>query len=650
MISINNISIHFTGIDLFNNVSFNIKDRDRIGLVGKNGAGKTTLLNIISGNIEPETGNVNIPNDYSIGFLPQEIHITSRKTIYNEAITAFHQALEIEQNIKQYTKEISQRTDYDSRDYMNIISLLNDASDKFSILGGNNMHENTEKVLTGLGFTRDDFTRSIKEFSGGWQMRVELAKILLQKPNLILLDEPTNHLDIESIQWLEEFLSSYKGSVIVVSHDRAFLDNVTNRTIEISNGKIYDYKANYSLYVEQRKALLEQQEAAYNNQQKMIADIEDFIEKFRYKPTKAKQVQSRIKMLDKLERLQIDNIENSTIHFRFHPAPHCGKVVFEATELTKKFGEQTVIDNINISILNHDFIAFVGKNGEGKTTLSRIIAGDLFPTSGTIKHGHNVQIGYYGQNQAEMLDPEKTVFQTIDDIATGELRTKIRNILGSFLFSGESIDKKVKVLSGGEKSRLALARLLFQPTNLLILDEPTNHLDMLSKDVLKNALLQYDGTLVIVSHDRDFLQGLTNKVFEFKNHNIKEYIGDVYDFLNSRKIASFKELENNKKKKKVETIEDKSLQKKLWLKKKSKEKEERNLIIKISTIENKINDCESRINEMDKILMDPLKYKDALSQKGIFENYQKIKAELDDLVTTWDKLLIELEKIKTEQE
>ncbi len=645
MISLSNISVHFTGADLFSNVSFNINDRDRIGLVGKNGTGKTTLLKLISGQMEPETGTISIPQDYNIGFLPQEMIISSKKNVYDEAILAFDKALKIEDKIKSYTSEISNRTDYTSEAYLKIISLLNDASDSFIIAGGNNMHENTEKVLTGLGFTREDFVRPLKEFSGGWQMRVELAKILLKMPELILLDEPTNHLDIESIQWLEEFLSTYKGAVMVVSHDKAFLDNVTNRTIEISNGKIYDYKANYSLYVKQRQEIIEHQEAAYNNQQKMIADTKEFIEKFRYKPTKSKQVQSRIKMLDKMDIIQIDNIDNSAIHFRFPPAPRSGKVVYEANDLTKKYGEKTILENLRFSVIQRDFIAFVGKNGEGKTTLSRIIAGNLDHTSGTSKIGHNVKIGYYAQNQAEMLDPEKTVFQTIDDIATGDIRTRIRNILGSFLFSGETIDKKVKVLSGGEKSRLALAKLLLEPVNLLILDEPTNHLDMASKEVLKNALLRYDGTLIVVSHDRDFLQGLTQKVFEFKNHSIKEYIGDVYDFLNFRKLESLKELENAEKSKKQQDLENNSLKKENWLKKKTKDKELRSISAKISKIENEIESYETEIAEMDKILMDPLKYKDALSQEGVFEKYQNCKHKLEQLIVEWEKLHTEMENI-----
>ncbi|HRS54460.1 MAG TPA: ABC-F family ATP-binding cassette domain-containing protein [Bacteroidales bacterium] len=543
MISLNNISISFGDFILFNDISFNINERDRIGLVGKNGVGKTTLLKIISYIIKPTTGTISIPKNYTIGFLPQEIPLTSKKTVLEETKTAFNKALKYEQDIKKYTREISLRNDYNSPEYLKLITLLNETSDKFTLLGGNNINENIEKVLTGLGFKREVFNRPLKEFSGGWQMRVELAKILLQQPNLILLDEPTNHLDIVSIEWLEEFLSSYKGAAIVVSHDKAFLNNVTNRTIEIANGKIYDYKANYSTYIELRKALQKQQEAAYNNQQKTISEIKSFIEKFRYKPTKAKQVQSRIKMLDKIELIEIDKIDTSAIHFRFPPAPHAGKIVFEANELTKKYDDKIVLYNLNFSIANKDSIAFVGKNGEGKTTLARMIVGDLAPTSGKCKLGHNVKIGYYAQNETELLCPEKTVFQTIDEIAIGEIRPKIRHILGSFLFSGDAIEKKVKVLSGGEKARLALVKLLLKPVNLLVLDEPTNHLDIFSKEVLKNALLKYDGTLIIVSHDRDFLHGLTNKVFEFKNNTIKQHFGDIYDFLDTQKLVSLSKLE-----------------------------------------------------------------------------------------------------------
>ena len=553
MISVNNLSIHFTGTDLFSNASFLINDRDRIGLVGKNGSGKTTLMNIIAGYIVPQEGDVVIPSNTSIGFLQQEMETRSLKTIFEEALTAFSETLKLEEKIHHLTKEIAERTDYESKEYHRLIHQLTEANERFQIVGGQSMEGETEKVLTGLGFKRTDFQRPMAEFSSGWQMRVELAKILLQKPDVILLDEPTNHLDIESIQWLEDFLINYYGAVVLVSHDRAFLDNVTKRTIEISLGQIYDYKAGYSEYVKMREERLEQQVSAYNNQQKQINQIERFIERFRYKSTKAKQVQSRIKMLEKIDEISFDEIDNSAIHFRFPPAPRSGKVVLEAHNLGKNYGDLQVLHKLNFAVINGDRIAFVGRNGEGKTTLSRIIVNEL-EFSGTLKYGHNVQIGYFAQNQGDYLDPEKTVFETIDDIAVGDIRKRVRTILGSFLFSGETIDKKVKVLSGGEKSRLSLAKLLLTPSNLLILDEPTNHLDMQSKDILKNALIQFDGTLIIVSHDRDFLQGLTNKVFEFRDQKIKEHLGDIYDFLEYRKVENLKQLEIARKEDKGKEI------------------------------------------------------------------------------------------------
>ncbi|RLD53397.1 MAG: ABC transporter ATP-binding protein, partial [Bacteroidetes bacterium] len=506
MISINKLSIHFTGTDLFSDISFMINDRDRIGLTGKNGSGKTTLLNIIAGELRPQEGEIIIPNNTRLGYLPQEKTTESELTVYKEALNAFEEIHQLEQKIEKLSAEIAHRTDYESKEYDILIHKLSDANEHFQMIGGDTMEADTEKVLMGLGFKRSDFTRPVNEFSSGWQMRVELAKILLSKPDVVLLDEPTNHLDIESIQWLEEFLKTYPGAVVMVSHDRAFLDAVTKRTIEISNSKIYDYKAGYSAYIKMREERLGLQKALYTNQQKEIKEIEQFIERFRYKSTKAKQVQSRIKMLDKMEQIEIDDMDNSAIHFRFPPAPRSGKVVIGTEGLSKSYGDLDVLDLIELSIIKGDKVAFVGKNGEGKSTLSRIIVRDLDHT-GELKYGHNTQIGYFAQNQGEFLDPNKTVFETLDDIATGDIRKRVRGILGAFLFSGETIDKKVKVLSGGEKSRLAIAKLLLEPVNLLVLDEPTNHLDMQSKDILKSALLQFDGTLIIVSHDRDFLQG-----------------------------------------------------------------------------------------------------------------------------------------------
>jgi ATP-binding cassette subfamily F protein 3 len=544
MFAANNITVSFSGSFLFEDISFNVNPRDRIGLVGRNGAGKTTLLRIIAGIHAPDSGSIIKPSDATIGYLPQEMRITSKQSVYAEALTAFKEAIDLETEISFITNQLAERTDYESRTYTNLIARLNEANDRFHLIGGHKREEDVARVLIGLGFSGDDFERPLTEFSVGWQMRVELAKILLKMPSILLLDEPTNHLDIESIQWLEDFLTDYPGSVMLVSHDRALLDNVTNRTIEISLGRAYDFKYSYTDYVEKREEDRVTQMAAFNNQQIQIAQITKFVERFRYKNTKAKQVQSKLKQLDKMDKIEVEDMDSSAIRFQFPPAPHSGKVVVEASNLSKSYGNNLVLKPIEFSIIKNDFVAFVGKNGMGKTTLSRIIIGDLDYT-GTMKLGHMVKIGYYAQNQAEMLDPEKTVFETIDDVAVGDIRPKIRNILGSFLFGGESIDKKVKVLSGGEKSRLALAKLLLTPVNLLVLDEPTNHLDMVSKDILKNALLQFDGTLILVSHDRDFLQGLTNKVIEFRNHTIRQHLGDVYDFLESRKLESLKELERN---------------------------------------------------------------------------------------------------------
>jgi ATP-binding cassette subfamily F protein 3 len=520
MLSVNNISIHFTGTYIFKDVSFFANEKDRIGLVGKNGAGKTTLLNIIAGEMEPEKGDISSPKGSRIGYLQQQIRLASDETVKNEAIKAFEEAIGFRKEAERITAELGQREDYESEEYLKLIDRLNHANERFEMLGGNTMEADTEKILLGLGFERNDFGRPMKEFSGGWRMRIELAKILLRRPEILLLDEPTNHLDILSIQWLENFLKSYPGAVILVSHDRAFLDAVTNRTIEISLARITDYKASYSKYVQLREEQREKQKAAYDNQQKQIADIERFIERFRYKDTKAKQVQSRVKMLEKMDRVEVDEMDFSKIHFRFPPAPHSGKIVYEANQLSKSYDNHQVLNELEFVIEKGESIAFVGRNGEGKSTLSKIIVNDLDYT-GEGKLGHKVEIGYFAQNQAELLDQEKTVFATIDDVATGDLRTKVKNILGSFLFSGDDLEKKVKVLSGGEKSRLAIAQMLLKPVNLLVMDEPTNHLDMQSKDVLKSALLQFDGTLLIVSHDRDFLQGLTNKVFEFRNKKIR---------------------------------------------------------------------------------------------------------------------------------
>jgi ATP-binding cassette subfamily F protein 3 len=647
MISINNLSIHFTGTNLFSNVSFLINNRDRIGLTGKNGSGKTTLLNIIAGNLRPQEGEVIIPSDTSVGYLPQEMNTKTDETIYNEAIKAFSETIKLEKQILNLTDEIANRTDYESKEYERLIHNLSDANERFNLIGGQTMQADIEKVLSGLGFKKEDFQRPVKEFSSGWQMRVELAKILLRRPEVILLDEPTNHLDIESIQWLEEFLVNYYGAVVLVSHDRAFLDSVTKRTIEISGGKIYDYKAGYSGYIKMREERLEQQTASYNNQQKQVREIERFVERFRYKSTKAKQVQSRIKMLDKMEEIELDDIDKSSIHFRFPPAPHSGKVVLEAINLGKKYGDLTVLKDVNFAVLNGDKLAFVGRNGEGKSTLAKIIVRELDFT-GTLKYGHNVQIGYFAQNQGDYLDPDKTVFETIDDIATGDIRKRVRAILGAFLFSGETIDKKVKILSGGEKSRLSLAKLLLTPSNLLILDEPTNHLDMQSKDILKNALLQFDGTLIIVSHDRDFLQGLTDKLFEFRNNHIREHLGGIYEFLEARKLNTLKQLEKQMRFKNYKP-EPKSSNKLNWERKKQLDRDIRKIKNEINKAEKKIEELEVDVEKSHKILSDPTSYFDNPNYEIITKEYEKLKRNLENEMSRWEKFHLKLEELQKDK-
>lgn len=647
MISVNQISVHFTGEYLFDNISFIVNDRDRIGLVGKNGAGKTTLLKVFAGQLEPEKGSVAYPAGTTIGYLPQELVTDSRKTVIEETLTAFDEVRNIKNTIKKISEELTNITDYTSLAYGKLVDKLNHANEQYKILGGETIQADVERVLTGLGFNHADFERSVTEFSGGWKMRVEIAKLLLKQPSLLLLDEPTNHLDIESIQWMEDFLSGYKGAVILVSHDRAFLDNVTKRTVEISLGKIYDYKAAYSDYVMMREERLESQIAAFNNQQKQIEQIERFITRFRYKSTKARQVQSRVKLLEKMDMVELDESDASSIRFLFPPAPPSGKVAVNIEKVSKSYGPKHILSDINLIVPRGEKIAFVGRNGEGKTTLVKVLLNQV-EYSGKVLLGHNVIAGYYAQNQTEMLDGEKTVFQTIDEVAVGDIRPKIRALLGSFLFGGETIDKKVKVLSGGEKSRLALAKMLLSPVNLLVLDEPTNHLDMVSKDILKNALIRYDGTLIIVSHDRDFLQGLTSKVYEFKNKTIKEYLGDIYYFLETKKISSLKELESNKTRKASESkqavVSDNKLNRE---KKKEFEKEQRKLMNKISSSEQQIEKLEAEIAELDKVLTDPEKYKEAMNDQQFFENYQKLKCQLKSEMDKWESLQNELEQFNS---
>jgi len=638
MVSVDNISIQFSGDTLFDDVSFIVNLKDRIGLVGKNGAGKTTLLNIMAGRLEPETGQVVIPSGYSVGYLPQNKVSNSALSVYDEAKTAYAEALSLDKERQNLARLLSDRTDYESEDYLKLCERLTVLEERYNLIGAASMDSDLERVLFGLGFLREELTHPLNTFSNGWQMRVELAKILLQNPELILLDEPTNHLDIESIQWLETYLEDYHGAVILVSHDRTFLDHVTHRTLEISLGKIIDYKASYSDYVLMREERRNAQMATYNNQQREIAHIENFIERFRYKASKARQVQSRVKMLEKFDVVEIDELDTTHIHFRFPPAPPSGKVVFEAQQLSKKYDEKEVLRNLEFMIIQKEKIAFVGRNGEGKTTLARILIGEL-EHSGIIKKGHNVSIGYYSQNPETMLDMEKSVFQTIDDIAVGDMRTKVKNLLGGFLFAGDALDKKVKVLSGGEKSRLALAKLLLFPVNVLVLDEPTNHLDMRSKDILKSALLQFEGTIIIVSHDRDFLSGLTNRTFEFRNKQIKEHLGDIQEFLDKRKMEYLHELEVVKRAQ-PEIAKLPSQSKEEYEQRKQKERDRRKIEQQIEKYEKQIIVIETRMDEIDTILSNPEYHSEHLKDESIYIEYQQLERQLKETTRLWEELIL----------
>ena len=645
MISLDKVQISFGGFDLLKEVSFLIRQLDRIGLIGKNGAGKTTLLKLIAGLLQPSTGDVNIPKGTTIGYLPQEMKLTDLNTLLGETMLAFDELLSIDKKIAVLNHEIASESDFHSEEYLEKLNQLTDLNERYSILGGDSYQAEMEQTLMGLGFERSDFNRSTSEFSGGWRMRVELAKLLLKKPDIILLDEPTNHLDIESIQWLENFLKNYKGAVVLVSHDKVFLDAVCNRTIEISLGKITDQNVNYSAFVKWKKEQREVQFAAFRNQQKIIEDTEKFIERFRYKATKAVQVQSRIKQLEKLDRLEIEEEDNASLKIKFPPAPRSGRVVVEAKSITKKYGELLVLDDIDLKVENGEKVAFVGRNGEGKTTLVKIILQKI-EFSGVVTTGHNVKIGYFAQNQAQLLDGELTVFETIDEIAVGEVRTKIRDILGAFLFSGEDVDKKVKVLSGGEKSRLAMIRLMLEPVNLLVLDEPTNHLDMKSKEILKEALAHFSGTVIVVSHDRDFLDGLVDCVYEFRNRKIKQHLGGIYDFLQKRKMESLKELEVppadlkssvNNKAKVGEPVQGPTFEQR---------KEVNRTISKLEKtvleIEESIESLENEIAEMDKLLSQPESIKD----HSVFERYEILKSELTKTMEAWGNVHQEMEEWK----
>lgn len=648
MVSINQLTVSFGGFDLFKEISFLVSTKERVGLVGKNGAGKTTLLRLIVGQMAPTSGSVNIPKDISIGYLPQQMDVANSRTVINETMLAFDEAITLHKDIERITKEIENRTDYQSDSYAKLINELTEKSERYGILGGDTLEAKCEITLLGLGFKRTDFTRPTTEFSGGWRMRIELAKILLSEPNILLLDEPTNHLDIESIQWLEDYLKAFSGSLILVSHDRAFLDNVTERTIEISLGKVHDYRVSYTKYVELCQERREQRLAAYKNQQKQIEDTKDFIERFRYKATKANQAQSRLKQLDKMEIIEVEEEDNSTLNIRFPEAPRSGDLSVKVSGVAKRYGNNTVFSNANFDIVRGEKVAFVGRNGEGKTTLSRIIIGDL-DYEGELKIGHNVSIGYFAQNQDELMNPNHTVLETIDRVAIGDIRTKIRDILGAFLFRGEDVDKKISVLSGGERNRLAMVKLMLQPYNVLVLDEPTNHLDMRSKDILKNALSNFKGTVIVVSHDRDFLSGLVSKVFEFRDGRVKEHIGGIYEFLEKRKLENLKELEVKKAESKIEnSSNDISEGKKQWLDKKEQDKIKRKVASQIEKAEKEIEHIEAQIAEKDAILSNPDGSNISIND-DFFKEYEGLKVKLNNTMHKWEQLSYEMEVLENEK-
>ena len=638
MISLDNLTVSYGGWTLFDDISFLINEKDRIGLVGKNGAGKTTLLRIITGEQQPTEGAVTINGECSIGYLPQQMRVADTTTLKAETEKAFDEVLRLEAEIARLTTEIAERTDYESEAYADLLHRLNDAQDRYHILGGDTREADIEKTLLGLGFKRTDFDRATSEFSGGWRMRIELAKLLLRRPSIFLLDEPTNHLDIESIQWLEEYLKNYNGAVLLISHDRAFLDNVTTRTVELSLGHIYDYKVPYSKFVELRAERRAQQMAAYENQQKLIEKTEEFIEKFRYKPTKSNQVQSRIKQLEKLERIEVEEEDLATLNIKFPPAPRSGQIVAEIKEVGKSFGDKHIFSGADFTIERGQKIALVGRNGEGKTTMARMIIGELEATRGSIRLGANVNIGYYAQNQDDLMDGEFTVFDTLDRVAVGDIRTRLRDILGAFLFRGEDIDKKVKVLSGGERSRLAMARLMLEPYNMLVLDEPTNHMDMRSKDILKNAIQKYDGTVIVVSHDRDFLDGMVDKIYEFRDGGVTEYLGGIYYFLEKRKVESLQEIERKDTVITSNTTKEVSSGKLSYEQKKEQEKLIRKLRKVVEGIEAELSGVESQISAYDEKFATATEYNEA-----DYAAYNELKSRYDHLMHEWEKASYELE-------
>ncbi len=647
MISIQNLSVEFSAKSLFDNINYVINKKDKIALVGKNGAGKSTMLKIIAGLQSPTSGCVAKPNDITISYLPQQMVLNDTLTVIEEVSKAFSHIDEMHDQLNKINAELQSREDYESKEYQNLIDRLTTLNEHIAMEESENKEAEMEKTLIGLGFKREDFNRPTAEFSGGWRMRIELAKLLLTHPDVLLLDEPTNHLDIESIQWLENFLINKANAVVLVSHDRAFIDNVTNRTIEISLGKIYDYAVNYSKYVVLHQERIEQQMRAYQNQQKQIQETEDFIERFRYKATKAVQVQSRIKQLSKIDRIEVDEVDTSHLNLKFPPAPRSGDYPIIADNVGKKYGEHQVFDNATFTIKRGEKVAFVGKNGEGKSTLVKCIMNEI-PFTGNLKIGHNIKIGYFAQNQAQLLDGEISVFDTIDRVAVGDIRTKIRDILGAFMFGGEASDKKVKVLSGGEKTRLAMIRLLLEPVNLLILDEPTNHLDMRTKDILKQAIKEFNGTVIVVSHDREFLDGLVEKVYEFGDGKVKECLGGIYEFLEKKKIASLAELEVSKSVNKPEanakiitpTVEQSST-KLSYAEQREREKTIKRAEKKVSEAENEISKIEAEIAEIeDKIASGDV-------DSDIFNQHAAKNKQLENAMSLWELASMELDELKT---
>ncbi len=638
MISIQNLKVEFSARPLFDNINYVINKNDRIALVGKNGAGKSTMLKIIAGLQMPTGGSVSKPNDVTIGYLPQQMRLVDNCTLREEAAKAFDHVKELDREIDAINQEIAERIDYESDSYQSLLERLSQKTDLRAMMQSENYEAELEKTLMGLGFERSDFDRPTSEFSGGWRMRVEIAKLLLQRPDVLLLDEPTNHLDIESIQWLEDFLKTRRGALLLVSHDRAFIDNVTTRTIEISLGKIYDYQVNYSHFVELRKERLEQQRRAYDNQQKMIQDTEEFIEKFRYKATKAVQVQSRIKQLAKVERIEIDEVDNSHLRLKFPPAPRSGDYPVIADDVAKSYGNLNVFKDVTFTIKRGEKVAFVGKNGAGKSTLVKCIMNEI-PFDGSLKIGHNVKIAYFAQNQAQLLNEEITVFDTIDYEAVGDIRSRINDLLGAFMFGGEASEKKVKVLSGGEKARLAMLKLLLQPVNLLILDEPTNHLDMCTKDILKSAIADFDGTVIVVSHDRDFLDGLVSKVYEFGNHRVREHLCGIYEFLEKKKIQSLQQLEIKEKNAAPQQEKVMTTSKLSYQEQKEHEREVRRAEKRVKNLEQQIADTEAAIAEIEAQLS-----QGNATDPEIYSRHEQLNHQLEDIMAQWEQACEELEE------